>query len=963
VDDGAALAPKANSAVITSISMTPERWQQIELVLGDALELPPQQRSAFLAKVCSDDAALRQEVESFLALGDDEARTSFLQSSANHVTLPPGTKLGEYVVQSLLGVGGMGEVYRAHDPRLRRDVAVKVLPRFVSNDPERLRRFEQEARAAAALDHPNILAVHQLGVYEGAPYLVSELLEGETLREQLKRGRLAIRKAIDGGVQIARGLAAAHEKGIAHRDLKPENLFITKDGRVKILDFGLAKLTQPQPVSEHMASTLGNETEPGVVMGTVGYMAPEQVRGQTADHRADIFAFGTILYEVLTGKRAFQKPTSVETMNAILNEDPPGVSLLAPTTPPALQRIVHRCLEKNPEQRFQSASDMAFALEALSDSGRSSATVLAQPRKLSRNWIYPATAAAIVLAALLAILRLRPQSALVPTIDWVQITNFADAVTSPAFSPDGRMLTFLRGDDTFVTAGQVYVMLLPHGNPVRLTNDSSPKMSPVFSSDGANVTYTVPWDTWTVPVLGGQPRRWLPNASGLTWLDADNLMFSQITSGNHMELVSSDLSRAHVHSIYTPESTFGMAHRSYLSPDHKWVIVVEMTGNFWDRCRLIPFDGSARGTPIGPADGVCTAAAWSPDGTWMYLTTNSGHAFHIWRQRFPNGRIEQVTSGPTEEEGIAFAPDGNSIVTSVGIRRSSVWLHDSLGDRLLTAEATAALSDPRNGGPFSPDGKKLYYLVRRTPGREIFSNQAVGELWEFDLQSGATQAIMPGFSITAFSFSPDGREIAFSALGDDGTPSIWVAPLDHSSAARMLQNAADDPRFTPAFIYYLKRAPAGSYVHRVHPDGGGDEQIWDERILRLASSPDGRYLAMTLPIKKEGEWKLEIVDWARKRVQPVCNDAIAYWSDDGRSFMATGLANTDKTAPTYLISLPMGSGIPELPPKGLSNVSQFAGLKHARTIPARAIGVGRMPDTYAFVKETVQRNLYRIPLR
>jgi serine/threonine protein kinase len=945
--------------------MTPERWQQIELVLGDALELPPQQRSGFLAKVCSDDVALRQEVESFLALGDEEARTSFLQSSADHVILPPGTRLGEYEVQSLLGVGGMGQVYRAHDPRLRRDVAVKIMLRLVSNDPDRLRRFEQEARAAAALNHPNILAVHQLGTYEGAPYLVSELLEGETLREQLKRGRLAVRKAIDYGMQIARGLAAAHEKGIAHRDLKPENLFITKDGRAKILDFGLAKLTESQAGAKHSTPTLSDKTGPGVVMGTAGYMAPEQVRGQTADHRADIFAFGTILYEVLTGKRAFQKPTSVETRAAVLNEDPPGVSLLAPTTPLALQRIVHRCLEKNPEQRFQSASDLAFALEASTDSGRSSATVLAQVSKLSRKWIYPATAAAIVLAALSAILRLRPQRALVPTIDWVQITNFADTVTSPAFSPDGRMLTFLRGDNTFVTAGQVYVMLLPHGNSVRLTNDSSPKMSPIFSPDGANVTYTVPWDTWTVPVLGGQPRRWLPNASGLTWLDADNVMFSQITSGNHMEVVSSDLSRAHVHSIYTPESLMGMAHRSYLSPDHKWVIVAEMTGVFWDRCRLIPFDASARGTPIGPADGICTAAAWSPDGTWMYLNTNSGHAFHIWRQRFPHGKIEQVTSGPTEEEGIAFAPDGTSIVTAVGIQRSSVWLHDSRGDRLLTSEATAALADVRNGGPFSPDGEKLYYLVRRTPGREVSSDQAVGELWEFDLQSGATQAIMPGFSITAFSFSPDGREIAFSALGDAGTfPSIWVAPLDRSSAARMLQNAADDPRFTPAFIYYRRRTPAGSYVHRVHPDGSGDEQIWDERIQRFASSPDGRYLAMSLPIEKEGGWKLEIVDWARKRVQPVCNDAIAYWSDDGRSFMATGgIWNGDKSAPTYLISLPVSSGIPELPPKGLSNVSQFAGLKNVRTIPASVIKAGRKPDTYAFVKETVQRNLYRIPLR
>ena len=281
-------------------------------------------------------------------------------------------------MKSLLGSGGMGEVYRARDSRLGRDVAIKVLPSSLSADSDRLRRFEQEARAAAALNHPNILAVYQMGTYEGAPYLVSELLEGETLREQIKRGRIAVRKAIDYGVQIARGLAAAHEKGIVHRDLKPENLFVTKDGRVKILDFGLAKLTQPQSSSGSSALTLTEGTEAGVVMGTVGYMSPEQVRGQSTDHRADIFAFGAILYEMLAGKRAFQKPTSPETMSAILNEDPPGISQVTTNIPPAMHRVVHRCLEKNPEQRFQSASDLAFALDALSDSGGSSSSTRAK---------------------------------------------------------------------------------------------------------------------------------------------------------------------------------------------------------------------------------------------------------------------------------------------------------------------------------------------------------------------------------------------------------------------------------------------------------------------------------------------------------------------------------------------------------------------------------------------------------
>src|SRR5271169_4405312 len=289
------------------------------------------------------------------------------------MALTPGTILRQYEIRSPLGAGGMGEVYRARDTRLDREVAIKVLPESLTSDPERLHRFEQEARAAAALNHPNILAVYQMATHEGVSYMVTELLDGETLRERLRHGTMPLRKVIDYAVQIAHGLAAAHEKGIFHRDLKPENLFVTKDGRVKILDFGLAKLTQPQSGSERNAPALTEDTEAGVVMGTVGYMSPEQVRAQKADHRTDIFSLGAILYEMLAGKRAFQKPTSPETMTAILNEDPLGISQVATNVPPALQRVVHRCLEKSPEQRFQSASDLAFALDALSETSGSAA--------------------------------------------------------------------------------------------------------------------------------------------------------------------------------------------------------------------------------------------------------------------------------------------------------------------------------------------------------------------------------------------------------------------------------------------------------------------------------------------------------------------------------------------------------------------------------------------------------------
>src|ERR1700675_3599883 len=284
------------------------------------------------------------------------------------MALTSGTKLGPYDIQSLLGAGGMGEVYRARDARLDRIGAIKDLPTSYSADAEPLQRLVQEARAAAALNHPNILSIFDIGEEGRAPYIVSELLEGQTLRERIRSGPLSSRKAIDYALQVARGLAAAHEKGIVHRDLKPENLFFTHDDRVKIFDFGLAKLTRPETGAGAEAPTAQVNTEPGQIMGTVGYMSPEQVRGKAADHRSDIFSFGSILYEMLSGQRAFRGETPADTMSAILKEEPAELSETARNVPPALERMVRHCLEKSPARRFQSAGDLAFDLEALTDS-------------------------------------------------------------------------------------------------------------------------------------------------------------------------------------------------------------------------------------------------------------------------------------------------------------------------------------------------------------------------------------------------------------------------------------------------------------------------------------------------------------------------------------------------------------------------------------------------------------------
>ena len=360
--------------------------------------------------------------------------------------LTSGTKIGPYEIQGPLGAGGMGEVYRARDSRLERTVAVKILPSSFASDPDRLRRFEQEARSVAALNHPNILSVHDIGTHNGTPYMVCELLEGETLRERLQGGLLSSRKAIEYATQIAQGLAAAHEKGITHRDLKPENIVITKDGRVKILDFGLAKIAK-SGAENNTAQTLTTAdvslTEAGQVLGTAGYMSPEQVRGLPVDHRSDIFSFGSILFEMLSGKRAFTRDTSAETMTAILKEDPPELTQMNRSISPGVDRIVRHCLEKNPEQRFQSARDLAFDLEALSQYSGSSAGVIAQPTAVQRvrQFQIPIALILMLLAVGLGFLlghSFKPAS----EITYHQLTFRKGTVLSARFAPDNRTVIY-----------------------------------------------------------------------------------------------------------------------------------------------------------------------------------------------------------------------------------------------------------------------------------------------------------------------------------------------------------------------------------------------------------------------------------------------------------------------------------------------------------------------------------------
>lgn len=443
-----------------------------------------------------------------------------------------GTMLGPYEVLALLGAGGMGEVYRGKDPRLGREVAIKILPPQFSDNPDRVRRFEQEARAAGILNHPNILTIHDIGTVEGYVFIVSELLVGETLREKMGGSPLPPRKAIEYALQIAHGLAAAHEREIVHRDLKPENLFITRDGRIKILDFGLAKLTEPEAGSavRSKVTTMDPGTQPGMVLGTVGYMSPEQVRGQTVDHRSDIFTFGAILYEMLTGNRAFHRNSTADTLSAILKEDPPELSSTNKNFPPSLERIIRHCLEKNMEERFQSARDLAFDLEMISGISGSEISGPTTSRVPKTRFKRHALSALMILAALVIAFFAGRRTGSVMNI-----------VTIGSVGPSFQRITFRRGYipmARFAPDGQTIIYSAAwSGNPSELF--STRPQSPVSRSLGLptadllsisksgemaillNPTFFLGWQRRgtlaRVPIDGGAPREILENVQDADW--------------------------------------------------------------------------------------------------------------------------------------------------------------------------------------------------------------------------------------------------------------------------------------------------------------------------------------------------------------------------------------------------------------------------------------------------------------
>ena len=791
------------------------------------------------------------------------------------VSLAAGTRLGGYEVLSPLGAGGMGEVYKARDTKLDRDVAIKVLPSTLAGDPAALARFEREAKAVAALSHPNILSIfdfgtHAAGTEPPVSYAVMELLEGETLRDRLgpresfshhekrqgndSRG-LPARKTIEIATQIAHGLAAAHDKGVVHRDLKPENIFIASDGRAKILDFGLARQIGVTDGSTptHMS------TDAGVVMGTVGYMSPEQVRGQRVDHRSDIFSLGCVLFEMATGRRAFERDTPVETMTAILREDPPDIAGDS-VTPPALTQLIRHCLEKRPEERFQSAHDLGFALTAFTGSASAASGAAPAVPAVTKSvpTMRPGLAALALLIAGIGFLaglminrgRSPAAAALVPSFQ--QLTDSAGVETSPTLSPDGRTVVYASD-----AAGNfdLYSLRVGGRNPVRLTDSPANDLQPAFSPDGDTIAFRSDRDgggIFLMEATGESVRRlsgsgyypsWSPTGREIV-LAIATFTFATDRAGPSPGLEVIDVASGGKRTLAKVVDAMQPAWSPHGTRIAIWGLRSGGQRDLW----TIAADGSDAGVAVTDDAPLDWNPTWSPDGRHLYFSSTRGGTMNLWRVPIDenSGRVlgppEPVTAPSIYAGGISFSRDGSRLAFASLDYRSTLFRAalDLAGGSIVGA-ATPLLKSrrPIRDHEVSPDGGWIAFT--ETGGQEDLFVSRIDGREHRRLTDDAPRDRWP-------TWSPDGQRIAFYS-DRSGAYQFWTIRPDGSGLEQMGNlPGANFPVWSPDGgkvaaassdgFYIVDRSAQAAKPPPAEPPVSASERFWP-----FAWSPDGATLA------------------------------------------------------------------------------------------------------------------------
>jgi Tol biopolymer transport system component len=889
------------------------------------------------------------------------------------MSLAAGTKLGPYEIVAPLGAGGMGEVFRARDTRLGRDVALKILPESFAREPDRLRRFEQEARAVAALNHPNILAVFDIGQHEGSPFLVSELLEGDTLRTALDVGALPQRKTIEYGVQIAHGLAAAHEKGIVHRDLKPENIFITRDGRIKILDFGLAKLAQKAGADLDEVTLTSSHTAVGMVMGTASYMAPEQVRGEAADPRTDIFAFGAVLYEMLSGVRAFRRDTTAETMTAVLKDDPPELSGAGRLVSPTLERIVRRCLEKSPDQRFQSARDLSFALSAFSGTESSVvARATAAPRRLPVLLLLSVALALVAVAAATWFLARRPT----PTTRMQFALAVPDemSISHMALSHDGSMLVFVSPEENSALP-MLYVQRVG-SSTVTLLPGTQGASYPFFSPDAAYVAFFANGKLLKMAVAGGTPQvlatalagrggSWgskgviiySPDAqSPLQRINADGTGMASVTQG-----IRTAEDQSHRWALFLPDgdhflfwagnfgnerndrqsgiyatslegkqrklvalchSSFGYdAHNLYYADEQRQLVSI----------RFDTSSAAVSGSPAVVANLVgvqpstyWTALAVAQNGTMIYNSdVGAAQSVLTWMDRSGKelGHIGEpgVMANPT------LSPDGSRVALDISDQKANnvdIWIESTTG-----ASNARFTFDPAEEvvGVWSRDGSMVAYRGAIPNGLNLFVKRATGLEREKGVYATPTATMD---DLVPNSWTLDDRQILCTLMTSSGNRLVLVPATGETTPTQFVTSkgsemngqispdgkwgvyASDESGNWEIYVTSFPGAAGKWQVSR----GGGSEPRWrDDGKEIFYIAPSG--MLMAVPVNGETIFATgtpEPLFQVHGRAPISSTDVFTYdVAKDGKRFLVNRYVKPEHVPPlTILLNAPAGNASP-----------------------------------------------------
>lgn len=792
--------------------MTGERWSQLKRILNSAVQLTPGERGRYIHEVCGSDESLRRQIDSIL--NSPTELDSFLENGAAAqfaavFNLSPGDILGRYRIEEPLGRGGMGVVYLAEDTDLHRQVAIKVLPPQIA-DRSLIQRFEQEARAASALNHPNILTIHEIGEFDGSRYIVSEYVKGSTLRERI--GKLRMSEALDIGAQIASALEAAHENGILHRDIKPENVMVRQDGLVKVLDFGLAKLTQNRSVPDGEVSHL--KTAPGILMGTVSYMSPEQARGREVDSRTDIFSLGLVIFESLTGKRAFDRNSPVETMTAIINDPIPSLGEIDPAIPLEAKNILDRSLAKEPHERYQHAGDMRLDLVNVKRAIDSNSK-LTYPR-VSSHWKYFmllrwVTAALIVFVLAAAIWILVRENLTLATpatsrfqpgkLQMTPLTTDAGYEGEPTFAPDGERIAYVSDRSGNL---DIYLKQIAGGPDINLTQDHADDAQPAFSPDGNQIAFVssrssetqlvyrnpvvlglMGGDVWIMSAQGGAARRIAVNANFPTWTpDGRELLYVSGPFGEQKIFRVSALggNAMAVEARYDKPPSF-IAYPS-VSRDGNWIAFEAQP----DRIYVIPFSG-------GDATFVANGKhpIWDPKtNSIIFSNASAGTNYSLWQIPFSTadgkttGKAEPITVSEGRNMQAAISPDGRSIAyaaQTISFNIEAVPLNPETGKLLGPPKQLTTGTELKPFFDSSPDGRMVVFESNRGSTSNIWRTN--GNLPPVQLTSGLE------YSDHRPVYSPDGRSIAFirSNLKKAGGAELWTMDADGASPRHIIDIA------------------------------------------------------------------------------------------------------------------------------------------------------------------------------